>query len=215
MARINIDFEWPRGRAYELVDPVLPKTDDPFAAKIDEPHIRQTGRTEKERRTPLAIDSELHFRFANLDGTPEACLKFAHHWGLLRTYAETGAQEPHSLWRKEIQRMKATLEGLRRAVEENAIAPTGAPITEMDLMLLPGKPGDRPLLSFRPHNLLSAMRVQLAQSVAGGNSIRRCPVCNIWFETAGRGSADTRRSIAIFCSKPCKNRHHYLRRAGK
>ena len=65
----------------------------------------------------------------------------------------------------------------------------------------------------QPPNLLSAIYLQLATAVAGGNSIRACAECNKWFHT-GIGDK-VRRSVAIFCSEECKNRHHYKQRKGK
>jgi hypothetical protein len=216
MPTIAIGFEWPRGRVYELVEPELPRSkNNPFAATIDELHIRQTGLTEREKpaRRPLEISSRLHLDFAKLK-TDEDCLHFARSWGLLRTHAEKGAQEPLSLWRREIDRMNTSIDGLRRAFEEKVIPQLGALVTSLDVLLLAGKPDGRPTLSLRPTILLDAMRLQLAQSIAGGNVINVCPVCDSWFEKGGRGG-DAKRSIAKFCSDKCRNQFHNDRRVSK
>jgi hypothetical protein len=217
LSKIGIGFEWPRGRAYEIVEPSLPSKGDPFAATIDEPHIRQTGRTEKENPAPrpLEMHPTLHLVFAQLDGSAEACLHFARNWGLLWKPAEVGAQERLSTWRSEIKTMKATIAGLRRAIDEDAFPSRGAIIdAELDVLLVSGKPDGRPVLSFRPKNLRNAMRIQLAQSIAGGNAISVCPICGAWFQRGGRGG-DVKRSIARFCSDKCRNAFHNKQRASK
>src|SRR5262249_33224748 len=136
-------------------------------------------------------------------------------WGLLRTYAERGAQEPLSLWQREIKLMKATVRALRRAIDEDAIPSRGALITaELEVLLVPGKPDGWPVLSFRPRILRDAMRIQLAQSIAGGNAISVCPICGVWFQRGGRGG-DAKRSIARFCSDKCRNTFHNKQRASK
>ena len=215
MSKISIGFEWPKGRTYEIVGPSAPRSkDNPF---LDEPHIRQTSRTEKENpaRRPLEIHPSLHLAFAKLDGSAESCRHFAQNWGLLRRYAEIGAQEPLSLWQREIKTMKDTVEGLRRAFDEKVIPSRGALITtELEVVLVPGKPDGRAVLSFRPRILRDAMRIQLAQSIASGNAVNACPVCGSWFERGGRGG-DVKRSIARFCSDRCRNAFHNKQRASK
>jgi hypothetical protein len=221
-AKISIGFEWPRGRSYEIVEPPLPRSkNDPLAKTIDEPHIRQTGRTEKEtpERQPLEIHPSLYLDFAKLDGSAEfaeACRRFAQNWGLLTQYAEPNAQEPLSLWRREIKTMKDTIERLRRAFEEKIIPSRGDWIpTDLQLVLaFPGKPDGRPVPLFRPRTLRDAMRVQLVQSIARGNAVNVCPVCGGWFERGGRGG-DVKRSIARFCSDRCRNAFHNKQRASK
>jgi len=110
--------------------------------------------------------------------------------------------------------MKASVGGLRRAFEEKVIPKPGFLITELDVILVPGKPDGRLALSLRPKVLVDAMRVQLAQSIAGGNEISVCEVCGSWFEKGGRGG-DAKRSIARFCSDKCRNQFHNERRASK
>jgi hypothetical protein len=221
-AKISIGFEWPRGRAYEIVEPSLPRSKkDPLAAMSNEPHIRQTGRTEKENpaRQPLEIHPSLYLDFVKLDGAAEfaeACRHFAQNWGLLTRYAEPNAQEPLSLWRSEIKTMKDTIERLRRAFEEKIIPSRGEWIpTDLQAVLVPpGKPDGRARLLFRPRVLRDAMRIQLMQSIAVGNAVNACPVCGSWFERGGRGG-DVKRSIARFCSDRCRNAFHNKQRASK
>jgi hypothetical protein len=210
LSKIDIGFEWPKGAAYEIVAPALPRS-----TTIDEPHIRQTGDTEKKKQRPLEIRPSLHLDFAQLDGSAEACLRFARDWGLLRAYAKIGAQEPLSRWQSEIKLMKTTVRALRRAIDEDVIPSRGALITaELEVWLVPVKPDTWPVLSFRPRTLREAMRIQLAQSIASGNAISVCPICGVWFERGGRGG-EAKRSIARFCSNKCRNAFHNKQRASK
>jgi hypothetical protein len=216
MPTISIGFEWPRGRGYAVVEPALRRSKgDPFAAKFDEPHIRQTGRTEKENpaRRPLEIHPSLYLEFAKLKSSDDY-ITFARNWGLLKNYAELGAQEALSLWKREIETMKETVESLRRAIDEKVIRPRGFLITTIDVFLVSGLPDGGPALSLQPQNLRDAMRIQLAQSIASGNLINVCPVCGQWFEKGGRGGG-AKRSIARFCSDKCRNQFHNERRASK
>ena len=77
-------------------------------------------------------------------------------------------------------------------------------MTSIDVALLSREPGSRPALVLQPRNLLDAMHLQLAKFVATDGSIRACRQCGEWFVS---GLGDARRSIAIFCSERCKNRH--------
>jgi hypothetical protein len=203
VAVINVDFPWARGRTYEIVKPAN-----------DEPYIRQTGKNEKPE-FPLQ-NPHLYLDFAQLDGSPESCLRFAKAWGLLKTQAGIGEQERLSFWRDQIREMRQTIEGLRRTIEEHAVPPLGFfVIDEVEVRLIINRLDGRPALSFQPRLLVRAMRVQLAQSIASGKSIDVCQACNKWFETGGRG-AGVKRAKTKFCSDKHRNDYHYdQRRAGK
>jgi hypothetical protein len=158
-------------------------------------------------------------RFANLDGSADQCLGFARAWGLLTKPASAGASEPLDLWQHEIRKMKSLVSVLDATSDRpgGIVRTTGSrrirfDITSIDVALLSHEPGTRPALILRPRTLLNAMHLQMATSVASGGSVRACAQCGEWFEA---GSSNARRSIAIFCSTRCKNRHNYLRRIGK
>lgn len=211
MARINIDFTWPVGSEYKIVRPSPAEIDDSFAA-IREPCILQVGPAQYERR-PLD-NGKLHLQFADLSKAPDfdrACLGFARAFGLPTQRAEDGAKERLSNWRALVERMTESMEGLRRAQEENALPSIGAAITEIEVRLLPGQDG-RATLSLRPQRLWDAMRLQLGQSIAGDRELATCPNCNRWFEVGGRG-AGVKRARAIFCEPKCKNEFNYRKRA--
>jgi hypothetical protein len=210
MSKIEIGFEWSRGFDYEWVP--CPKDKKVLA-------IRQVGRR-REVTTPLEIESKkpLCLRFAEIDETsPDQMLNFARSWGLLENEARDGALESGDGWRREIRKMRGTVSMLGAKSGENAggilrARSSWRPIFEAAKIdvLLSGSADARPRLILRPHDLKNALWLQLATTIAAGKSIRQCAECSEWFYTGIGGAA--RRTIAIFCSVECKNRHHYKHR---
>jgi hypothetical protein len=209
---LAIDFQWSKGRAYEVVVSRGSRSkDDPLSAShVREAMIRQKGKA-CDRVRPLEVHNNLYLEFVHLDGSAAACAAFAAKWGLLKTrYGD--APEPLSMWRAEIKRMKDTLEGLRRAFEEkHPIAMRGAHIVPVDVKLIPGQPDGRPSLALEPQTLIHAMRLQLAQNIAGGNTLHTCEQCGQPFESG----ATAKRIMAKFCSDECRKRFHYEHRRSK
>ena len=197
---IAIDFKWTRSLAYECTTIGSRRAITPVGKRRDRPF------------EPLKIDAEkpLYLQFANLDGSEDACLKFARAWGLLTTESQT-ASEFIDDWKQEIRDLGRLTSILQRS-EGNSVDPSQTiKITTLDVSLrTAGRNNRRPALLLAPRNLSVAMHLQMAQSAAGGASIIACKQCSDWFE---RGASDSRRSIAIFCSEKCKNRFHYLERA--
>jgi hypothetical protein len=208
VSRIEVGFTWTRGARYE-----------PDTVK-GVPVIRQIGKR-RETYRPLETEmSNLHLRFAELDYSPEAFASFATAWGLLQTPAAEGAKERVDGWRREVQKMKGSISMFSlKAAESGGILRAGGAFgvrfkaTKIDVVLLSGEGGARPTMVLQPPDLLSAIYLQLATAITGGNSIRACAECNRWFH-AGIGDR-VRRSVAIFCSPECKNRHHYKQRKGR
>ena len=208
VGRIEVGFTWTRGARYE---PATVK-----GARV----IRQIG---KQRQTYRPLETEmsnLHLRFVELDYSPESFARFATAWGLLETSAADGARESVEGWRRAVQQMKGAISMFAlKDPEPGGILRAGTPFgvrfkaTKIDVLLLSAEDGARPTMVLQPPNLLSAIHLQLATAVAGGNSIRTCAECNRWFHT-GIGDK-VRRSVAIFCSEECKNRHHYKQRKAK
>jgi hypothetical protein len=209
---LAIDFDWSRGRsAYEIVAPALRRAKgNPFAAKVDEPHIRQIGAAFDVMR-PLEAHPSLFMDFAKLNGSGEACADFARKWGLLERRADAGGviQERLSVWRQRIEIMRLSIKGLRRAFEEkHPMAMRGENIAPLDLKLVPGKLHGRPTLALQPETLWWAMRVQLAQNIAGGNTFHECQRCGAPFVSG----PTAKRVIARFCTDYCRKRFHYDQR---
>jgi hypothetical protein len=201
---IDISFQWTRSLGYECVGTGNMRRIQPTGKKRDEPF------------EPLRIQTEkpLYLRFAELDGSEEACLRFAQAWGLLLSEKQTEG-ERLSDWRDSIREMKNAVSALGALDEQpggivrRAKPGAMAKITTLDVLLRSGDQGSRPALVLKPRHLQDAMYLQLGKFVAGDGSVGVCKQCNGWFE---RGAGDSRRSIAIFCSEKCKNRFHYLER---
>lgn len=199
---IDISFEWTRFHSYEI------------ATVGGRKRIRPVGR-KNDRFDPLKIEMErpLFARFADLDGSEEACLEFARRWGLLRSTTATQAESLED-WQQQIRDMGMAIAFL--ADGEKPKKPERADaweLTDLKVLLVPQITADdskRFAMHLQPRNLYEAMRLQLARSVSGGGSVRACRQCGSWFET---GASDSRRSIAVFCSEKCKNRFHYLERS--
>ena len=209
MSRIEVGFTWTRGPRYE---PATVK-----GTRV----IRQIGKMRDPTYRPLETEmSNLHLRFAELDYSPESFARFATAWGLLETSAADGARESVEGWRRAVQQMKGAISMFAlKDPEPGGILRAGTPFgvrfkaTKIDVLLLSAEDGARPTMVLQPPNLLSAIYLQLATAITGGNSIRACAECNRWFHT-GIGDK-VRRSVAIFCSEECKNRHHYKNKQRK
>jgi hypothetical protein len=192
MTTIDIKFEWTRGHAYECGPEV----------------IRQTGRG-RDRFRPLEIPAKLYLAFAELDGTPDACVGFARSWGLLTTQARDGALERLDGWQREIKQMKSRISMVAMVRTANSRR-VRMRMTSLDVALVSGEPNTRPALVLQPRTLLDAMHLQLAQSHASGAALQTCTQCGKWFEVGG----DAKRSMARFCSDSCRNRFHYQKKHG-
>ena len=198
---IDISFQWTRFHAYEI-------------AKVGSRKVLRPAGRKPEKFLPLKIETEkpLFIRFSKLDGSDESCLKFAQCWGSL--WSEEAADEFLDDWRSAIRDMQMKIAFLEDG--EKPKKPKSADawkLTSLDVLLVPQasvEDGKRFTMHLQPRNLLEAMLLQLAKSVSGGGSIRRCKQCDDWFEA---GASESRRSIAVFCSEKCKNRFHYLERS--
>jgi hypothetical protein len=204
VSRIEVGFTWTRGARYEP---------DTVKGTLVIRQIGKQRQTYRPRETEL---SNLHLRFAELDYSPEAFASFATDWGLLEKPAAEDAMESVEGWRREVRKMKGSISMFAlKAAEPGGVLRLRAgsrfgvqfKATTIDVLLLSAEGGARPTMVLQPPNLLNAIWLQLATAVAGGNSIRACAECNRWFHT-GIGDK-VRRSVAIFCSEECKNRHHY------
>jgi hypothetical protein len=201
---IDINFQWTRSLAYECVTRGGRKSIAPVGKKRDTPF------------EPLKIDCEkpLFLRFAELDGSQESCLRFAYHWGLLHSELQAKS-EALEYWREQIKDMRHRISWFG-ADDDEPLAPKLSAgeawkLTDLDVLLVPARSETKRFaMVLQPRNLIEAMRLQLATSVAGSGSIRTCKQCGLCFES---GASDSRRSIAVFCSEKCKNRFHYLERA--
>lgn len=197
---MSIEFEWTRAFQKVLGKP---------AYEFRDGLIRQTSRG-KQAYSPLATPA-LYLKFSQLDGSPPACVGFASNFGLLEKAANSNRPPTEALdfWRSEIKKMKA-LVGAGTGHFRTA-GRISLDVTSIDIGLVYGMPDMKPKLIMHPSSLLSAMRLQLAQALAGGAAILTCQQCGTWFEAG----ADAKRSVAKFCSDKCRFRFNYERRVKK
>ncbi len=199
----EIQFEWTRA---------FGKSPSHAAYDYHGGKIRQIGRG-KQKYSPLATEA-LYLKFAQLDGSPAACVGFAESCGLLEHQASSTnpPSEDLSFWRAEIRRMKVLILALPKVVKVVNSRGTFATVGSVDILLVPGVGSNaKPVMVFEPRNLLQAMNLQMAQSITGGNTVLTCQQCGTWFEVG----ADAKRAVAKFCSDKCRFRFNYERRAGK
>jgi len=212
---IGIGLNWAKAHKYEC-------------ATVDDVRvIRPVGAGRDGNFDPFKIKVEmpLYLRFARLDGSEEACLKFAHAYGLLNTQSPKAA-EPLKVWQKEIRNFK----GLMNMLQADSETPGGVlrinrtpsaaaaarslggeiPLSNISATLVEGERDfdgiiGRPKLMLEPKTLRDAMYLQLGKFVAGDGLLRVCPQCGNPFE----GATKSRRSNAIYCSRACKDRASY------
>ncbi|MBM3531158.1 MAG: hypothetical protein FJX62_24040 [Alphaproteobacteria bacterium] len=194
MGEIWIDFEWPIAKSYRIVSyppaPVVPGrvtlTGNPHG-----PHIKPDGPVIMKR--PLEVWPDLYLQFAKLEPTPENCVKFARKFGQLGTYRENADEESISDWQYHAAQFKL----LKKMVDGRKLTPQSSDdfrLADIDLRLRPRR--GQLKLALVPRSLLTAMKLQFAQRVSSGASVRTCEHCGVWFE-AGIGT--DRRADAKFC----------------
>ena len=117
------------------------------------------------------------------------------------------------MWRREVRMMKSLTTMVGAVKTENARRVLMR-VTTIDVALLSGeskgntvRPSAKPVLVLQPRTLLDAMKLQLAQSQAGGATLHTCEQCGRLFETG----AGAKRRVAKFCCDACRQRFHYER----
>lgn len=215
MPAISVDFQWGVAkRGYEFAK----SKGYPFAgiATPDSLVIRPRGDDFRPTR-PLKADG-LYLAFGKLDpDDKDAILAFANLHGLLGFWLgeteEERWQKPEYLddWQRAIKSMKRMIElnvtGKLRG--EALMRDRNSWFGRADIGLQIGEGQQHPSLRIRPSSLLSGIRIQFAQLVAGGAAIKACMKCGTWFEVGGRSR---KRTDAEFCSTKCRNNFYNARR---
>lgn len=201
MPAVSINFDWSRAYAKQAGE---------AAYEVKKGKIAQVSRG-KQQYAPFAY-AGLYLEFSQLDGSEGACLGFAEKWGLLTERAYSTGKLPSedlSIWRAEIKRMRINVQALPKVIRVANSRGTFAKVGIVDVLLVPGAGlNAKPVLVLEPGNLLQAMNLQMAQSVAGGATLGTCLQCGGWFEA--------RRSDAKFCGNTCKHAFfNSKRRVGK
>jgi hypothetical protein len=203
----EIDLEWPVASHYVTRAAKEPRGDRAiFVAK---------GATLTMRR-PFDDNPNLFAEFAELDGSEQSCLQFAHKYGTLFAKAfDSGMLDSLSVWRGEIQHIGDIIQccKLGRARPAHAFRQFGKwdkPLSgRLDAYLSIVSPKAPPTLTIRCQSFIGALELQAIQSILGGRDVSKCIECSKPFEIG----AGARRSQSKFCSIRCKDTFHNRRKA--
>jgi hypothetical protein len=202
----DIDLEWPVATRYVTRAAKKPRGDRAIYVAPD---------ATLNMRRPFDDNPNLFAEFADLDGSEQPCLQFAHKYGTLVAdprypVSDPGFLETLTQWRGYIKYIRGIIEccKLGRARPAEAFRQFG----KRDISLYGGlnaylsivSPSAPPTLSFRCEYLLAALELQAIQSILGGRDVAKCIECSKPFEI-GSGA---RRSQAKFCSTRCKDNYH-------
>jgi hypothetical protein len=206
MPLLAIEFEWWKdAKGYRLVEPeTWPQDSPPKPGR----YIPVIGITPAEGKRivpnggklfpyqPLKHFNRLYKSFADIKDEALA-VDFACKWGLLTSSDGSGELET---FLKEAEDFRKSLEQRRpsrkkRFPEFNAEVET-AVLADLKASLTTD-PRGRLQLRILPSNLLEALWLQLAQTLATGTDIRTCLLCGQFFEV---GPHSRKRLDAKFCS---------------
>ena len=169
------------------------------------------------RYRPVEQYPTLYAEFAELDGSKQTCLQFAHKYGLL--FADLtrplglgnnpGVFETLRNWKDSIEDVRDIIRRceLSRANPPEAFRQFGKrdkSLFGVDLYLSIKGPHSPATLDIRGTVLRSAIELQAIASILGGRRSVKCIECSTWFEIGG----GARRSQSKFCSTRCKDSYH-------
>ena len=199
----ELDLEWPVATEYVVR----------AASRRGDRAIYVAKNATYTLRKPFEENPKLYLEFANLDGSENACLKFAHQYGSmheLRYALQDPAVDLLSQWRGFIQKIRDVIKvcELGRARPAEAFRRFG----KRDWLLYGGleayvsieSPKSPPTLKIRCEYLLAGIELQAVQSILSGHTTVKCIECSRWFEIG----AGARRSQSKFCSTRCKDKSH-------
>ena len=200
----EIDLEWPVASRYVVRAVKKPHRDRAiFVAE---------AATFAPRR-PFDDNPNLFAEFADLDGSEQACLQFAHRYGTLIVGPESldpSYLESLTVWRHYIQYIRDIINYCKvgRARPAEAFRQFGrrdiSLYGKLDAYLSTVSPKAPPTLNFRCESFLGALELQAIQSILGGRDVAKCIQCSKPFEIG----AGARRSQSKFCSTRCKDNYH-------
>jgi hypothetical protein len=192
MSEVKIDFQW--SRAYS-------KRPGGAAYAIQDEKIVQVG-DRKQAYSPFRLN-DLYLEFAQLDGSPKACVGFAEKYGLLCESARLARPpaEDLSFWRSEIKRMSTSLRVFSRLIRVVNSRGTFAKVGKVDVLLVPGEgPNAPPAMVMEPGTLLDAMNLAMANFISGGGTLIPCRNCGVLFQAGAAG----KRTVAQFHNDECR-----------
>jgi hypothetical protein len=218
MPLLSIEFEWWKdSKGYRLVEPEPWPQNSPPKPTWNIPVIGiipNEGKRIVPNRgklipyQPLKHFNRLYKSFADIKDEALA-VDFACKWGLLTS--SDGSDELETFL-KEAEDFRKSLEQ-RRPSRKKRIPEFNAEVETTVLADLKASlttdPRGRLQLRILPSNLLEALWLQLAQTLATGTDIRTCLLCGQYFEVGPRGQ---KRLDAKFCSDEHRIKFHSLRR---
>ena len=219
-----IDFEWSKdAKGYRLVDPEParppPIVHPDFQFEIRPTFLEMIGKPQRVvpnggnsvTYRPLNKFGELYKAFANIK-TAEDVLSFIANYGPLTEAGlqpDSGEEVPRVLEHAEAFRSWLNASQGRRKKLAASIGIEGTKIANLEASLATDASGTLHL-RILPRNLLAALWLQLAQTLAGGIKIRACLHCGGWFEC---GPDTDRRLDAKFCSDEHRVLYNSLKRS--
>jgi endogenous inhibitor of DNA gyrase (YacG/DUF329 family) len=161
-------------------------------------------------RRPFEDNPNLFAEFADLDGSEQSCLQFAHKYGTLIVHSGSGLPEPLRVWHGEIQHIRDIIQCCKLGRDRPAHA--FRQFGKRDISLSGGlnaylsivSPKAPPTLTVRCESFSGALELQAIQSLLGGRDVVNCIECSKPFEIG----AGARRSQSKFCSIRCKDTYH-------
>lgn len=216
----SLGYEVSTGASWDVFKSMAQPTKSPDGTYIapnapDTLYVRPKSTSKADHRPirPLDIAPSLYASFANLRETPDACVWFAERYGPLYAAANRmrdldGRGESVDYWYDAMRAMKALMRGAR-SDDYSADAPLEIGSLHVDLVRSPDM--RQPQLVVAPANLVDAMRLQLAQSIASGTTVRTCEQCGTLFPVGAMG----RRRDARFCGDTCRTLFHNAKRREK
>jgi hypothetical protein len=168
-------------------------------------------------RRPFDDNPNLFAEFADLDGSEQACLQFAHRYGTLmvdpRSKLDPSYLESLYLWRFHIQYIRDIINFCKigrarpaevfrvfRQIGKRDISLRGS----LDAYLSIVSPKAPPILNFRCESFMGALELQAIKFILAGQDLSKCIQCSKPFEIG----AGARRSQSKFCSMRCKDTYH-------
>jgi hypothetical protein len=202
----EIDLEWPVASQYVVRAAKKPRGDRA---------IYVAANATLMVRRPFEDNPDLFAEFADLDGSEQSCLQFAHKYGTLvadprKSVLDPGFLESLSQWRGYIQYIRGIIDYCK--IGRTRPAEAFRRFGKRDISLYGGlnaylsivSPIAPPTLSFRCEYFIAALELQAIQSILGGRDVAKCIECSKPFEIG----AGARRSQSKFCSTRCKDHYH-------
>ena len=212
MALLFIDFEWWKdAKGYRLAAPEPGTLAGSLLESVGKPQRVVPNGGKRIAYRPLDRFDQLYMAFAGVQ-TPENLLHFIENYGPLTAHGlqpDRGDRVPFVLGQAAMFRDWLDANHRRRKELVAGVGEDGEKFGSLDFSLTANTSGVVRLRVF-PRTLLSALRLQLAQTLSGGTKIRACLHCGKWFE-AGPGT--DRRLDAKFCSDDHRVLYNSLKRS--